>query len=63
LQFVLAFSGDTLAPKKRNCIGENLFANLSIKFEQNLHNSKSDAIAAFATLHRGLQSWCKSVLS
>ena len=42
-----------LLSKKRNCIGENLFANLFFRFEQNLHNSKFVTIAAIATFAPG----------
>ena len=38
---------------QKNCIDETLVANLFFKFEQNLHNSKFDAIAAIATFSPG----------
>ena len=43
----------TLSLSQKNFIGENLFANLFFKFEQNLHNSKFNAIAAIATFAPG----------
>ena len=42
----------TLYLSKKNSSVENLFANLFFNFEQNLHNSKFDAIAAIATFAR-----------